>query len=63
MICLKQGDNMGIAEVVIVFAIVSVNLGIVFALHLQTDRKINEIILEMKNFHGRLVKIEERNKK
>ena len=53
---------MELAEVVTVFAIVATNLGTVIALHCQTDRKLDAIHLEMKDFHGRLCAIEERSK-
>jgi len=54
---------MGIVEVITVFAIVATNLGTVIALYCQTDRKIDAIHAEIKDFHGRLCAIEERNKK
>jgi len=54
---------MGIAEVITVFAIVATNLGTVIALFLQTDRKIEAIQQEMRDFHGRLCTIEERYQK
>jgi hypothetical protein len=65
---------MGICEVITVFAIVATNLGTVIALYLQQDKKTEEhrketadilraIQTEMKDFHGRLCAIEERNKK
>ncbi len=54
---------MGLTEVITVFAIVATNLGTVIALYLQTDRKLDAIHAEMKDFHGRLCAIEERNKK
>lgn len=54
---------MGIAEVITVFAVVATNLGTVIALFMQTDRKLEAIQLEMKDFHGRLCTIEERYQK
>ena len=51
---------MGITEIITVFAIVATNLGTVLALYLQTDRKIDAIQLEIKDFHGRLCAIEEK---
>jgi len=54
---------MGIVEVITVFAIVATNLGTVIALYCQTDRKIDAILQEMKDFHNRLCAIEERNKR
>ena len=54
---------MGIAEVITVFAIVATNLGTVIALFMQTDRKLDAIQQEMKDFHGRLCTIEERYQK
>jgi hypothetical protein len=54
---------MGITEVITVFAIVATNLGTVIALYCQTDRKLDAIHQEMKDFHDRLCAIEERNKK
>ena len=64
---------MGIVEVITVFAIVATNLGTVIALYVNMDKKLDEnrketndilrgIQEEMKDFHGRLCKIEERNK-
>jgi len=64
---------MGLTEVITVAAVVVTNLGTVIALYLQLDRKIDEsrretqdilkgIAAEMKDFHGRLCAIEERNK-
>ncbi len=61
-------------QVLTVFAVIATNLGTIIALYIQLDRKIdenrkesNEIIrciqVEMKDFHGRLCAIEERNKK
>lgn len=37
-------------------------LGVVIKLHLHTDKNIEAIHQEMKDFHGRLCAIEERNK-
>lgn len=58
---------MGIAEVITVFAIVATNLITVITLHIQLDNKTTNILTaiqsEMKDFHGRLCAIEERNKK
>lgn len=59
---LHVGNAMGITEVITVFAIVATNLGTVIALYFQTDRKVEAIQQEMKDFHGRLCDIEERNK-
>ena len=63
----RFGGNMGIAEVITVFAIVATNLGTVILLHTHQDAKTNAILQaiqqEMKDFHGRLCAIEERNKK
>ncbi len=61
-------------QVLTVFAIVATNLGTVIVLYCQLDRKLDEnrkdthLILqgiqsEIKEFHGRLCAIEERNKK
>ena len=61
-------------EVLTVFAVIATNLGTVLALFFQLDKKMeesrretNSILLgisqEMKDFHGRLCAIEERNKK
>ena len=60
-------------QIITVFAVIATNLGTVITLYCQTDRKIDEhrkettqILLgiqqEMKDFHGRLCAIEERNK-
>jgi hypothetical protein len=54
---------MGIVEVITVFAIVATNLTTVIALYCQSDRKIDAMHQEMKDFHGRLCAIEERNRK
>lgn len=54
---------MGLTEVITVFAIVATNLGTVIALYCQTDRKLDAIQQEMKDFHGRLCTIEERYQK
>lgn len=58
---------MGIVEVITVFAIVATNLGTVIALHMHQDTKttaiLNAIQQEIKDFHGRLCAIEEKNKK
>ncbi len=65
---------MGIVEVMTIFAIVAANIGTVIALYIQQDKKTEEhrketsdilraIQQEMKEFHGRLCAIEERNKK
>ena len=54
---------MGTPEIITVFAIVATNLMTVIALYCQTDRKLDAIHLEIKDFHGRLCAIEERNKK
>ena len=51
---------MGIVEVITVFAIVATNLGTVLALYMQTDRKLDAIQAEIKDFHARLCVIEER---
>lgn len=50
-------------QVITVFAVIATNLGTVIALHIQTDNKLTAIHNEMKDFHGRLCAIEERNKK
>lgn len=61
-------------EVLTVFAVIATNLGTVFALYTINDKKIDEhrketkqILLgiqqEIKDFHGRLCAIEERNKR
>ena len=65
---------MGLPEVITVFAIVATNLGTVIALYINLDKKLEEnrketneilkgISWEMKDFHGRLCAIEERNRK
>lgn len=50
-------------QVLTVFAVIATNLGTVIALYIQTDTKVTAIHMEMKDFHGRLCAIEERNKK
>ena len=65
---------MNIEQTLTVFAIVAANLGTILSLYFQMDKKLDEhrkdtqnILLgiqqEMKDFHGRLCAIEERNKK
>ena len=60
-------------QVLAIFAIMMTNLGTVIALYINLDKKLdenrketNEILRsirdEMKDFHGRLCSIEERNK-
>lgn len=46
------------ANVVLIFA----SVGTAITLYLHTDKKIDAILQEMKDFHGRLISIEERNK-
>jgi uncharacterized membrane protein (DUF106 family) len=53
---------MDTAQVLTIFAVIATNLGTVLALYLQTDRKVEAIQQEMKDFHGRLAAIEERAK-
>lgn len=50
------------SQVLTVFAVIATNLGTVIALYIQTDTKLTAIHQEMKDFHGRLCAIEERNK-
>jgi len=54
-------------QVLTVFIIVATNLSTVVVLHIHLDGKstslLNAIHQEMKDFHGRLCAIEERNKK
>ena len=65
---------MELEQVLTVFAIVAANLGTVIALYIQQDKKLechrketmdilNCIQAEIKEFHGRLCAIEERNRK
>ena len=65
---------MDLTQVLTVIAIIATNLGTVISLYVQNDRKIDEnrketnaildgIRQDMKDFHGRLCAIEERNKK
>ena len=60
-------------QVLTVFAVIATNLGTIITLYIQSDKKIDDhrrettqILLaiqqEMKDFHGRLCAIEERNK-
>lgn len=60
--------------VISIFTVVITNIGTVIALYFHLDRKMEEgrketnsillaIAQEMKDFHGRLCAIEERNKK
>ncbi len=61
------------AQVLTVFTVIATNLGTIIALYIQMDKKMDEhrkdtlsffnaIQTEMKDFHGRLCAIEERNK-
>ena len=54
-------------QVLTVFAIVATNLGTVIILYIHSDNKMTGFLKgisdEMKDFHGRLCAIEERNKK
>jgi len=54
-------------QVLTVFAIVATNLGTVIFLHMHLDNKCDKTLqaihMEMKDFHGRLCAIEERNRK
>lgn len=61
-------------QILTVFAIMLINLGTTIAMNCQTEKKmdcyhrettalINAIQQEMKDFHGRLCAIEERNKR
>lgn len=64
---------MHLDQVLTVFAVIATNLGTVLALYMNLDKKLEEhrketgailtaIQLEIKDFHGRLCAIEERNK-
>lgn len=59
--------------IIAIFAVIITNLGTVVTLHIHLDKKLDEnrketndllraIQQEMKDFHGRLCAIEERNK-
>ena len=50
-------------QVLTVFAVIATNLGTIIALYIKTDSKIDAIHQEMKDFHGRMCAIEERNKR
>jgi hypothetical protein len=61
-------------HILTVFAVIATNLGMVITLYIQLDKKLDEnrkeaneilrgIQAEIKDFHGRLCAIEERNKK
>ena len=65
---------MEMTMVITIIGIVVANLGTMFLLYFHTDRKLDEnrkdtnsilqaISQEMKDFHGRLISIEERIKK
>lgn len=65
---------MQLDQVLTVFAIVAANLGTILSLYMNMDKKLeanrketNDILeairQEMRDFHGRLCAIEERNKK
>lgn len=60
-------------QILAIFAIMATNLGTIIALYLNLDKKLDEnrkdtnaflqaIQSEIKDFHGRLCSIEERNK-
>lgn len=53
-------------QIIIVFGVIATNLMTVIILHLHMDNKtttfLNAVQEEMKDFHGRLYAIEERNK-
>ena len=66
-------NKMDWTQILTVFAVIATNLGTIIALYCQMDKKLDEhrrettqILLgiqqEMKDFHGRLCAIEERNK-
>ena len=44
-------------------ALIMTSVGIALLLYLHTDKKIDAIALEMKDFHGRLCALEEKNKR
>lgn len=61
-------------QILAIFAIMATNLGTIIALYLNLDKKLDEnrkdtnaflqaIQSEIKDFHGRLCSIEEKNKK
>lgn len=61
-------------QILTVFAVIATNLGTIIALYCQMDKKLDDhrhqtttillgIQAEMKDFHGRLCAIEERNRK
>lgn len=61
-------------QVLTVFAVIATNLGTIIALYIHTDKKMDErqketnqiieaIRQDIRDFHGRLCAIEERNKK
>ena len=61
-------------QVLTVFAVIATNLGTIIALYIQMDKKMDEhrkdtmaffnaLQAEMRDFHGRLCAIEEKNKK
>ena len=60
---MEREEIMDWAQILTVFAVIATNLGTVIALYLQTDKKIDAIQGEIKDFHGRLCAIEERNRK
>lgn len=55
-------SEMDWTQILTVFAVIATNLGTVIALYIQTDKKIDAIQAEIKDFHGRLCAIEERNR-
>lgn len=48
--------------IVLVATVLGTILGVVIPLHIQTISRLDAIHEEMKDFHGRLCAIEERNK-
>ena len=70
----QKENKMDWTQVLTVFAVIATNLGTVITLYCQLDKKLDEqrretndilkgIREEMKDFHGRLCAIEERNRK
>lgn len=54
---------MDLLQVLTVFGVITINLGVVITLYCQLDNKISAIHQEMTDFHRKMSILEERNKK
>ncbi len=58
-----EGWEQALAIIASNIALILIMFGSTIAMWLHTDKKVEAIQQEMKDFHGRLCAIEERNKK